>query len=390
MYSNDLGTELEYTQEDLEIATAINSAYGSVSKIKNFSKKIKQVRRKLEDLRDSGVMIKLHDMPQAVNSTNRPASPRRVQRRIRGESKRSSAKSGDSNSDDSDPDRPCLTASLLPLQTPTQAREFIGVSDDATPDDIRDRCRTLASQHHPDRGGDPATMAAINTARSMLLSGVRTKPDKKLVCSPQFLEMEVFAKRCKVDLAAAYLALERIQKWGLDLDHPRSEKLARAERNRFMRGQWSIGVSLDRAEAVAGSSGHAGDDLENHREQCRDAIADFRYAPAGWDDDAGAITRERIEQLLALKHSLKRRDRETIELRFEKGLSIPEIAAEKGQCDKTIYAAFVRMRDILPAAMERKLWVDEHCKGVGTGDAPVILEKNQQLGWDMESLGGDA
>lgn len=338
---------------------------------------------------DDGYLVERMRVSAAASVKTAKPAGRRVQRKVKGESKRSSAKSGDGNND-AEPDRPRLTAPLLPLQNPQQARDFIGVSDAAKPDEVRDRCRILASQHHPDHGGDPAIMAAINTARDILLSGVRTQPRKKALISPHAAEMEVFAKRVKVDLAAAYLALERIQKWGLSLDHPRAEKLARAEKNRFMRGQWSLGVSLDRAEAVAGSTGHGDDDLENHREQCREAIADFRYAPAGWDDDAGEITRERIEMLLKLKHALKPRDRETIELRFEKGLSIQEIAVEKGQSDKTIYAAFARMRDVLPGALERKIWVDEHCKGEGTGDAPVILEKNHQLGWDLGSIGGDA
>ena len=339
---------------------------------------------------DDGYLVERMRVSAAASVKATKPAGHRVQS-VKGESKRSSAKSGDGNNDaepEPEPARPHPFPSLL--SKAQRARKLLGVDDDATADEIRATCRTLASQHHPDRGGDPSTMAAIFEARDDLLLTARKKPRVKLVVSPLFAEMEAFAKRVKVDLAAAYLALERIQKWGLSLDHPRAAKLARAEKNRFMRGQWSLGVSLDRAEAVAGSSDHAGADLENHREQCRQAVADSRYAPQGWSDDAGEITRERIEMLLKLKHALKPRDRETIALRFEEGLSIKEIAARKGQSDKAIYAAFARMREILPDALERKLWTDEHCSAEGPGDAPVILEKNQQLGWDLGSIGGDA
>ena len=339
---------------------------------------------------DDGYLVERMRVSAAASAKATKPADHRVQS-VKGESKRSSAKSGDGNNDaepapEPEPARPHPFPSLL--SKAQRARKLLGVDDDATADEIRTLCRALASKNHPDRGGDPSTMAAIFEARDELLLTARKKPHVKLVVSPLFAEMEVFAKRVKVDLAAAYLALERIQKWGLSLDHPRAEKLARAERNRFLRGQWSLGVSLDRAEALAGSSDHAGADLENHREQCRSATADFRYAPQGWGDDAGEITRERIEMLLKLKHALKPRDRETIELRFEKGLSIKEIAVEKGQSDKAIYAAFARMCKILPGALERKLWTDEHCSAEGSGDAPVILEKNQQLGWDLGSIGG--
>lgn len=42
--------------------------------------------------------------------------------------------------------------------------EVLGVPAGATPTEIRDAYRRLASQHHPDRGGDPARMAEINDA----------------------------------------------------------------------------------------------------------------------------------------------------------------------------------------------------------------------------------
>tara|TARA_B100001105_G_C22399440_1_gene448567 strand:+ start:3372 stop:3965 length:594 start_codon:yes stop_codon:yes gene_type:complete len=53
------------------------------------------------------------------------------------------------------------------LPAPGAARswwEVLGVPAGATPTEIRDAYRRLASQHHPDRGGDPARMAEINDA----------------------------------------------------------------------------------------------------------------------------------------------------------------------------------------------------------------------------------
>jgi hypothetical protein len=40
----------------------------------------------------------------------------------------------------------------------------LGVSARATPDQVRERYRELARQHHPDRGGDAAEMRRVNEA----------------------------------------------------------------------------------------------------------------------------------------------------------------------------------------------------------------------------------
>jgi molecular chaperone DnaJ len=40
----------------------------------------------------------------------------------------------------------------------------LGVRPDARPDDIRRAWVALARRHHPDRGGDPDAMLAVNEA----------------------------------------------------------------------------------------------------------------------------------------------------------------------------------------------------------------------------------
>jgi hypothetical protein len=58
------------------------------------------------------------------------------------------------------------------LPAPGSAREWwevLGLQRTATRDEINHAARRLASEHHPDRGGNPARMAEINVARDKAL-----------------------------------------------------------------------------------------------------------------------------------------------------------------------------------------------------------------------------
>jgi curved DNA-binding protein CbpA len=50
-----------------------------------------------------------------------------------------------------------------------QALAVLGLSPNATPQQIKRRYRTLAKQHHPDRGGDPRQMQKIIAAYEFLM-----------------------------------------------------------------------------------------------------------------------------------------------------------------------------------------------------------------------------
>lgn len=51
-----------------------------------------------------------------------------------------------------------------PHGSPPPALGILGVGPDATLDQVKAAWRRLAAENHPDRGGDPAKMAAINDA----------------------------------------------------------------------------------------------------------------------------------------------------------------------------------------------------------------------------------
>lgn len=68
--------------------------------------------------------------------------------------------------------------------------QTLGVAKNATPDEIKKAYRKLASQHHPDRGGDTATFQTIQSAYDTL-----SDPDKRAMYDnpqPQFNNMGGF------------------------------------------------------------------------------------------------------------------------------------------------------------------------------------------------------
>jgi len=58
------------------------------------------------------------------------------------------------------------------LPQPEQWFQVLGVKSTASRDEIDSAYRTLAMQHHPDRGGDSSQMARINTARDVALEQI--------------------------------------------------------------------------------------------------------------------------------------------------------------------------------------------------------------------------
>lgn len=51
----------------------------------------------------------------------------------------------------------------------------LGLPDDATPDDVHGARRRLAKEHHPDVGGDPARMRAVNAAVAAALAAIAAR-----------------------------------------------------------------------------------------------------------------------------------------------------------------------------------------------------------------------
>lgn len=58
---------------------------------------------------------------------------------------------------------------FIALPAPEQPFQVLGISANATPDDVEAAYRRLAMEHHPDRGGDASQMARINAARDAML-----------------------------------------------------------------------------------------------------------------------------------------------------------------------------------------------------------------------------
>lgn len=60
--------------------------------------------------------------------------------------------------------------------TPDQARSLLGVTEDASPDEVRRAYRRHARTHHPDAGGDPEAFVRLQTALDVLTGGPAPKP----------------------------------------------------------------------------------------------------------------------------------------------------------------------------------------------------------------------
>ena len=229
--------------------------------------------------------------------------------------------------------------------------------------------------------------------------------------TPSQQSMQEFAKLAKSDLASAYLALPKIKKWGLTLDHPRAAKLARGEMNRFTRSEWGSGVKMPE---IDGPRRAVDADTQPTQERGAMQVNEGQLAPRfqakpekeskKWpmplinfsekftEFSPGQIDEEsereqQVKRLLQLKNQLKPRDKEVLELSFEQGLSVQEIAEKVEKTGGAIYATFHKLKPEIKEIKERQDWVDKHCSldklAWGVESAPVILQANQQLGWDL-------
>jgi curved DNA-binding protein CbpA len=51
--------------------------------------------------------------------------------------------------------------------------DILGISKDSTPEEIKSKYKSLAQQHHPDKGGDPTTFKEIKEAYELLIDPIR-------------------------------------------------------------------------------------------------------------------------------------------------------------------------------------------------------------------------
>lgn len=69
--------------------------------------------------------------------------------------------------------------------TPAEARSILGLSVAHDESDVNEARRRLSVIHHPDRGGDTETMAAINVAVDLLLRTLRDVPTTETSPPPE-------------------------------------------------------------------------------------------------------------------------------------------------------------------------------------------------------------
>ena len=328
----------------------------------------------------------------------------------------------------------------LTSMSPITASAILGIRADSSREEILFAFRSLASTNHPDRGGACEVMRDLIEARDLLLTSAchhhPQQPRRARLESADALEMEAFSRRIKVDLADCWLALPRIWQHGLTIDHPRAAKLARGEANRSARADRAAGVITpprDGRQAAADSDTDGDTDtgigdtfMRVDDSQLADRFREKKHADKKWsmtlinpaapetpieklaakEDAAARVSKglpadpqealfvEREDQkkkALALRAALKPRDREVLDLYIGQGLTFKQVAEIIGKTDKAVYASVKRMRTPLRDARERKEWVDEHCSleklATGVESAPIVLQKDQQLGWDLEGMG---
>ncbi|MHB1644587.1 MAG: sigma factor-like helix-turn-helix DNA-binding protein [Acidithiobacillus sp.] len=269
--------------------------------------------------------------------------------------------------------------------------------------------RIKAARAHPDRGGSDKKMRELIEARDILVRDVpATRHRARMLVDPKVAEIEAFAHRARCDIASAWLALPKIKKYGLSLDHPRAAKLARGEANRSTRAEWGSGLTMPERDGRAGvidsdtpisaEKGAMQVDEAQIAPRFREAkekegkrwpmplinadAAFTTYAPGQIDE--GSEKDWQITRTLQLKAAVKPRDQAVLELRFEQGLSIAEIAESLNKTPAAIYKSIDRIKPLMRDARERNDWENEHNgMRLGTGDAPVVLGKTGQLGWDL-------
>ncbi len=66
----------------------------------------------------------------------------------------------------------------------TDPFRVLGLGPGATPDDVRTARRELAKRHHPDRGGDPEAMQAVNEAADDALQRITRHIGDEVVPDP--------------------------------------------------------------------------------------------------------------------------------------------------------------------------------------------------------------